>query len=57
MNEEDLKRIRHVTGANEVNAEHRRAMQEQSAARRARSRAQKMNELFENKNINYRKHM
>jgi hypothetical protein len=57
MNEEDLKRLRHINGATKVNKAHQQAMKEQSIARKKRSQVQKMSELFENRNINYRKHM
>lgn len=54
MDEETKTRLRHIRNATKVNKEHAENARRQSVER---SRAQVKAEIYDNRNINYRKHM
>lgn len=56
MDEKTKKRLIHIRDATKVNKEHTENTRRQSVERHGRSRAQVKAEIYENKNINYRKH-
>lgn len=57
MDEETKTRLRHIRNATKVNKEHAENTGRQSVERHERSRAQVKAEIYDNRNIDYRKHM
>lgn len=57
MNEKEAKRLKRIKESTEVNAKYIEQQKRMSSERRERSRQQVKSELYENKNIDYRKHM
>lgn len=57
MDEETKTRLRHIRNATKVNEEHAENARCQSVERHERSRAQVKAEIYDNRNIDYRKHM
>lgn len=57
MDEETRTRLRHIRNATKVNKEHAENTRRQSVERHERSRAQVKAEIYDNRNIDYRKHM
>lgn len=57
MNEKEAKRLKRIKESTEVNAKYIEQHKRMSHERHKRSRAQVKSEIYENKNINYRKHM
>lgn len=57
MDEETKTRLRHIRNATKVNEEYAEQTRRQSVERHKRSRAQVKAEFYDNRNIDYRKHM
>lgn len=57
MNEKETKRLKRIEESTEVNEQYIEQHRRMSRERHQRSRAQVKSEIYENKNINYRKHM
>ena len=57
MDEETKTRLRHICNATKVNKEHAENTRRQSVERHERSRAQVKAEIYDNRNIDYRKHV
>jgi hypothetical protein len=57
MDEKTKKRLIHIRDATKVNKEHAENTRRQSVERHERSRAQVKAEIYDNRNIDYRKHM
>lgn len=57
MDEETKKRLRHIRDASKVNEDHTEQTRRQSVERHERSKAQIKAEIYDNRNIDYRKHM
>ncbi len=57
MDEETKTRLRHIKNATKVNEEHAEQTRRQSVERHERSRVQVKAEIYDNRNINYRKHV
>lgn len=57
MDEETKKRLSHIRNATKVNKEHAENARRQSVERHERSRAQVKTELYDNRSVNYRKHI
>lgn len=57
MDEETKTRLRHIRNATKVNEEHAENARRQSVERHERSRTQVKAEIYDNRNINYRKHV
>lgn len=57
MDEETKTRLRHIRDATKVNKQHLAEQKRKQAERRERSRKQAKIEIYDNRNINYRKHV
>ncbi|MCX2666596.1 hypothetical protein [Leuconostoc mesenteroides] len=57
MNEKEVKRLKRIKASTEVNEQFIEQHKRTSHERHQRSRAQVKSEIYENKNIDYRKHM
>lgn len=57
MNEKEARRLKRIKESTEVNEQYIEQHKRISRERHERSRAQVKSEIYENKNINYRKHM
>lgn len=57
MDEETKIRLRHIRNATQVNKEHAENARRQSVERQKQRRAQVKAEFYDNRNIDYRKHV
>lgn len=57
MDEETRTRLRHIRDASKVNEDHAEQTRRQSVERHERSKAQIKAEIYDNRNIDYRKHV
>lgn len=57
MDEETKTRLRHIRDATKVNKEHAENTRRQSVERHKRAKAQKKAEFYDNRSIDYRKHV
>ena len=57
MDEKTKKRLIHIRDATKVNKQHAKEYKRASEERHKRAELQKRAELYDNRNINYRKHI
>lgn len=57
MDEETKTRLRHIRNATKVNKQHAEDYKRTSAERHKRAELQKKTELYDNRSVNYRKHI